>query len=121
MATLTLSSAFLQAEKKSTFNGSEWTPDGEAVGLKDLWGITKPGVYDTIDGDLGEVICVRFTDNQVGYRIRIPFKNGSHIDLKLSSRTDLTEGDKVKISSIKAQLLTKVGEDPILKYDGEKA
>lgn len=117
----TFNSQFLQAVAKSTFNSSEWKPTGERYSLKDVWAVTNPGLYKEIDGDVAEVTATEFADGQVGLRITVPFKDGSSLELKLSGKSELDEGDKVKIDSITCQQLTKVGSDPIVRYDGEKA
>ena len=116
-----LSASFVAAAAKSMFNPSEWKPFGEKFNLKDIWAVTNPGLYDQIDGDKAEVTSTEFADGQTGLRITVPFKDGTSIDLKLSGRSDLEEGDEVLISSITGQELHKVGSDPIVRYDGEVA
>lgn len=121
MAQLQFSTLFLEAVKKSQFNSSEWKPCSEKFNLKDLWAVTAPGQYEDIDGDVAIVTATRFTENQTGLRITVPFKDGTSIDLKLSGKSTLVEGDKVKISSITCQELKKAGQENIVRYDGEKA
>lgn len=121
MAKVMLSAAFVNAAQKSMFNPSEWVPFGNPYTLKDIWSVTNPGLYEEIDGELAEVTSTSFDNGDVAYRLTIPFKNGSSVDLKLSSKSDLVEGDKVRIDSIKGQELHKVGQDPIVRYDGELA
>lgn len=116
-----LSASFVAAAQKSVFNSSEWKPFGEKYTLKEIWSVTNPGLYDEIDGDVAEVTATEFSDGQIGYRITVPFKDGSTLDLKLSGKSDLEEGDKVKIESITGQELHKVGSDPIVRYDAELA
>lgn len=111
--------ALLAAVAKSMFNSSEWTPKGDPFTLEELWDVTNPGLYKEIKGDTAEVTATTFADGQVGLRITVPFKNGTNLDLKLSGRSTLEEGDIVSIESIKAQLLSKVGQDDIMRYDAE--
>lgn len=114
-------SSFLAGVQKSQFNKSEWRPYGEAYPLKEVWEVTDPGAYEAIDGDTATVTTTTFEDGSTSDRITIQFKDGSSIDLKLSGRSTLVEGDKVKIGSITAQELRKFGQDPIVRYDGVKA
>lgn len=119
MANKNFSSAFMQAESRSTFNSSEWKPFGDKYTLKEVWDELHPGQYEEIDGDTAEVTATTFKDGEVGLRITVPFKNGTSIDLKLSSRSDLEEGDVVSVDSITMQELHKMGSDPIIRYDAE--
>lgn len=122
MSKKSFSAGFLTAVKKSQFNGSEWRPvDDEKYTLEEIWDVTNPGLYEQIDGDTAEVTATEFADGQIGLRITVPFKDGTALELKLSGKSDLEEGDKVKISSIYGQELRKVGQEPIVRYDGEKA
>lgn len=113
------SASFLAAEAKSTFNGSSWTPVREAYSLKDIWEETHPGLYSQIDGDTAEVTATEFKDG-VGLRIEVPFKDGTSLELKLSGKSNLEEGDKVAISSITGQELKKIGSENIVRYDGRR-
>lgn len=119
-----LNSRFLAAESKSFFNSSEWTPQGDPVALEDIWSETRPGQWahlaDGPDTEC-EVILQEFEDGGESLRIRVPFDDGSTLDLKLSGRSSLEEGDTVKASTIKGQLLSKIGQNDILRYDGELA
>ena len=124
MANAMFSESFLKAAGKSFFNASEWTPVGDAFSLKDIWAVTNPKAWESLaDGDEteAEVICQEFSDGSEAMRLRVPFKDGSSIDLKLSGRSSLEEGDKVKVNTIKGQELRKMGQDNILRYDGELA
>ena len=116
-----LTASFMTAAQKSVFNSSEWKPFGEKYSLKEIWAVTNPGLYDEIDGDVAEVTATEFSDGQIGLRITVPFKDGSNLELKLSGKSDLEEGDKVKIDTITGQELHKVGSEPIVRYDGEVA
>jgi len=111
----------LVAVTNAMFNASEWKPFGEKYTLKEVWDETNPGLYDQIDGNEAEVTATTFQDGQTGLRITIPFKDGSNIELKLSGRSDLDEGDKVLIDTIWCQELHKVGSDPIVRFDGKIA
>lgn len=108
---------FVSAVSKSMFNSSEWKPVGEKYSLKEIWDATNPGLYDQIDGTTAEVTLTEFADGQTGYRITVPFKDGSQVELKLSGKSTLEEGDIVKIDSITGQELRKVGQDPIVRFD----
>ena len=116
-----LSQSFVTAAGKAMFNSSEWKPFGDKFSLKDIWDVTNPGLYEEINGDEAEVTATEFSDGQIGLRITVPFKDGTSIELKLSGKSELEEGDKVKVSTITGQELHKVGQDPIVRYDGEVA
>lgn len=120
MAQRTINQAFLAAAAGSEFNPSDWKPAGDPESLEDIWAVLHPGLYKQIDGDKAEVVIASF-DNGDALRIRIPFKDGSSMDLKVSGKSSLDEGDFVKISTIKGQLLKKVGQKDIVRYDGELA
>lgn len=120
MAQRNISQAMIAAASGSEFNPSEWKKVEEPVDLKDLWAVTHPGLYKEIEGDKAEVVIASF-DNGDALRIRIPFKDGSSMDLKVSGKSSLDEGDFVKISTIKGQMLRKVGQKDIMRYDGELA
>jgi len=116
-----ISNAFLSVEDQSLFNSSEWKPvPGEQHSLKDIWAVKHPGMYDQIDGDTAAVTCTQF-ESGIGKRLTISFKDGSTIDLKLSGRSNLSEGDEVKVDTIKGQLLRKLGQKDIIRYDAELA
>ena len=112
-----LNATFMNAVKSSMFNASEWKPEGEPMSLKDIWAETDPGLYDKIKGDKAEVTATTFEDGNMSLRITVPFKDGGSVQLKLSGKSDLDEGDVVSVASIKGQLLTKAGSDPIVRYD----
>ena len=114
-----ISASFLAAATKAMFNPSEWRPVGEKVSLKDYWEAVYPGLYGRIDGDEAEITATEFADGQVGLRIAVPIKDSDPIELKLSGKSTLEEGDVVKISSLVGQELHKVGSDPIVRWDGE--
>ena len=120
MATI-FGKSFLNAVSNSQFNSSEWKPFGEKYTLKEVWEVTNPGAWEQINGDTAEVTATEFADGQIGLRISVPFKDGSNIELKLSGKSALEEGDRVKIASITCQELHKMGSDPIVRYDGEVA
>lgn len=117
----TISKAFMAAVSNAMFNGSEWKAAGEKVSLKDIWAATNPGLYENIQGDEAEVTETEFASGDIAYRITVPFKDGSSIDLKLSGRSVLEPGDKVKIDTIFGQELHKAGQDPIVRFDAELA
>ena len=116
-----ISKSFLAVESSSVFNSSEWKPvPGEKHTLKEIWAEAHPGMFEQIDGDTAPVTATQF-ENGIGKRITIGFKDGSTIDLKLSGKSDLEEGDMVKVESITGQLLRKLGQNDIIRYDGELA
>lgn len=111
----------MAAATKSMFNSSEWKPFGEKYSLKDIWEETNPGLYDQIAGDTAEVTATEFQDGSISLRITVPFKDNTSVELKLSGRSTLVEGDIVKIDSITGQELRKAGSNPIVRYDAEVA
>lgn len=113
-----ISPLFLMAAQKAMFNASNWQPVGDSHSLKEIW--DAQGIdFGSIDGDTADVTSTEFSDGNIGLRISVPFKDGSVVELKLSGKSDLEEGDKVKISSIRGQELHKAGSEPIVRYDGE--
>lgn len=120
MSKVNLSATFITAASKSMFNASGWQPVGEAYSLKDIWEAQDID-YSAIDGDVAKVTATNFADGNVGLRISVPFKDGTKVELKLSGKSTLEEGDKVKISSITGQELHKAGSEPIVRFDGEEA
>ncbi len=105
--------------KKYLCGGKRWTPYGEKYSLKEVWNITNPGQYEQIDGNLAVIVVEDFPDGTAALRIRVPFKNGNSIDLKLSNQSYLEEGDEILISSITCQEYRKPGLKPIVRFDGE--
>lgn len=99
-------------------NYSLWEPFGEKYTLREVWSVTNPGLYEQINGDEAEVTVITFSDGKIGLRITVPFIDGSSIDLKLSCKSDLIEGDKVKVDTITCQEFHKEGQHPIVRYDG---
>jgi len=116
-----ISVSFLAVESSSMFNASEWKPvPNEKHTLKEIWAQAHPGMWEQIDGDVAPVTATAF-DNGISKRITIGFKDGSSIELKLSGKSDLEEGDMVRIDTITGQLLRKLGQNDIIRYDGELA
>lgn len=109
---------FIIASRKATFNPSEWRPEGDPISLEELWEMENPGLFESIEGP-AEVTSTQFKDGSIAYRLTVPFKNGSTIDLKLSPKSELEIGDRVNCDTITATLLTKVGQDDIVRFDGE--
>lgn len=112
-----VSQSLLQAEATSFFNSSEWKAVGKPVSLEDIWAEKHPGLFDEIDGD-AEVTATEFPDGSVGMRLTVHFKDGGSVELKLSSKSELEEGDMVDPNTITIQELHKAGEKPIARYDG---
>ena len=100
-------------------NANTWTPFGEKKSLKEIWTVANPVNYDQIDGDLAEVIAKELPNSRLSLRIRIPFKNGSYIDLIPSINSYFEEGDEIIISTITGQTFRKKGADSVVFYDGE--
>lgn len=99
-----------------------WKSFGEEYSLKEIWAAKSPGLYGQIEGNEADVISVQFADGSESYRLLIPLENGGHIEIKLSERSNLDEGDKVKISTITGQDNYKSGYRnviSVLRYDGE--
>lgn len=119
MAKKKVNASFLANAKKSIFNASDWTPVGEPYDLEDVWEDVTGIPYKDISSDKAEITATEFSDGSVGLRIAVPVKDGSVIELKLSGKSDLEEGDYVDISTITAQELKKAGQDNIVRYDGE--
>lgn len=115
-----LNVSFLQSATSAMFNASEWTPTGESHPLKDILDAQDPNLWGQIDGD-GVVTATTFSDGNVGMRITISFKNGGSLELKLSGKSKLTEGDAVKVDTIVGTELKKAGQANIVRYDGEPA
>lgn len=114
-----ISTMFLTAANKAMFNSSEWKPTGEEHSLKEYWDAVQPGLYKKIDGEVAQVTATTFSDGNVGLRITVPIKGGDTIDLKLSGKSTLEEDDYVLVDTIKAVALRKVGQDDIVRFDGE--
>ena len=113
-----MSRAMLAAAQKAMFNSSEWTPTGEECTLKEFWDTAFPGLYAKAE-EIAEIIAVEFSDG-IGLRIAVPIKGSSKpMQLKLSPKSTLEEGDYVKTSSIKGIMLGKLGQEDIMKFDGE--
>lgn len=53
-------------------------------------------------------------------QIEITLDNGQRGFWKLSTESDLEEGDEVEVDSIKQVTLSRPGEDDIYRYDGKK-
>lgn len=114
-------SNFVASAEKAEFNASTWQETGERYPLKKVWDALHPGLYDQIDGDKAEVVGTEIPGGDLIMEIAIPIKDGSRINLRLSSKSDLDEGDFVKISTIEGIGLKKTGSDNIVRYDGEIA
>ena len=114
-----ISASFMAAGVKSVFNSSEWKPVGDPVSLVDFLNAMTPGLGSQIEGNKAEVVAVEFGDGSVGNRLEIPFKDGNVIQLKLSGKSSLSEGDYVDISTITGQELKKIGQDNIVRFDGK--
>jgi hypothetical protein len=97
-----------------------WRPYEDTYSLKEIWDITLPGRYEEIDGDVAEVIGIDLFSGKRALRISIPFTDGSSVSLKLSPLSNLKEGDKVLVSSIKGQEYHKNECNPIICYNGKK-
>lgn len=112
-----LNQKFLVAAKAAMFNPSTWTPIGEKVPVKDLWAATNPGLFEQVDHV--ECVLTTFPDGSVAKRLRVYLKNGQNFELKCSLVSTLEVGDLVDVNTIYAQELTKLGQDNIVRFDGE--
>lgn len=121
MANLKFSQSLVSAGLKAMFNSSEWTPTGDPFTLKDFLDVISPDTYANIEGNTAEVITRDFEDGSYSKRIKLSMKDGSALELKLSGKSDLDEGDLVDISSITGQELRKIGQDNIVRFDGKLA
>lgn len=115
MANENLSTLFIQAAQKATFNPSTWTPQ-ESASLEKLWSITQPGSFENIDHC--ECVLVPF-DGSFGKKIRVYMKNGGQQDLACSGKSILEEGELVNPKTIMATRLTKLGQKDIVRFDGQ--
>lgn len=119
---MALSKSFLSAATKAMFNSNEWAPVGDPVNLKSIWAEACPGLYESIDGDTAPVIGHTFSDGSVAYSIAVPLKGrNAPVELRLSPKCDLTEGDFVKVQSIVGQELSKAGQSNIVRYSADLA
>ena len=100
---------------------NEWTPYGDSFSLKYYLNniFSDQDVYCTIDGDVAEVVAVDLADGETVLHVKIPFKGGTSVQLKLANG-DYEEGDEILISTITGQELHKKGCDPIVRYRGDK-
>ena len=115
-----ISSSFMTGASKAEFNASTWEPTGEEHSLKEIWAVQHPGMYRKIKGDKAEVTATAFEDGNYGLRISIPVEGQNKpMELKLSGKSELEEGDFVAIDTIKGVALKK-GEATIVRFDGER-
>lgn len=112
------------ASSQAVFNPNSWerVTDAQgnevpAVSLKDLWAASMPGLYNKIDGTKACVTMTVFPSGDTALRIAVPIKDGKPIELPLSGKSELEEGDEVTIDSIVAFELAKAGSKPITRYD----
>lgn len=113
-----MSKAMLNAAIKGMFNSNSWEPTGEECTLEEFWNAAFPGLYAKAE-ETSEVVAVEFSDG-IGLRIAVPIKGSSKpMQLKLSPKSELEEGDLVKTASIKGIMLGKLGQEDIMKFDGE--
>lgn len=109
------------AVKSSFFINSNWNPvPGSEKTLEEALNGEVPGLFEEIDGNLGEVQGTEFADGSLTFNIVVPLKDGSAIELRLSGKSELEEGDIVDLSTVKGVTLKKRGEKDIFRYDGKK-
>ena len=115
----TISKSFLAVASNSVFNKSEWVPTGDAFTLAEICEATEMFNINDVDGDEAEVTAAEFTDGSTSWRLTVPFKDGSSIELKAGKKiqSNYSEGDKVKINLIFGQELKKAGQPSIVRYD----
>lgn len=111
-----VSSRYKAAASTSFFNEARWRPVGDPVGYPECLDILYPGASKKVDGNIAEVVTLEF-ENGFSDRLVIPMKNSDPIQLKLSGESELVEGDRVDITTIKGQLLEKIGSKDIVRYD----
>lgn len=121
--TTIISSAFLRAAKKAQYSNQEWREE-ETISLHDYWDAASPGLWEKIDGNIAEVICKEFTSKTTGevklaLKLSVPLKSGATVELSLSSKSILEEGDEVPIDSIKGTRFSMEGKEDIVRYDGD--
>jgi hypothetical protein len=117
-------SVFFGAAQKAEFNSGGYQTVGDPKTLKEVWQKNHPGLYEQVDGDKATVIAKWFDGaTEPSLRLSIPLRNGVKIEERLSSKSNLEEGDTVLIESIKGTLYYKAGGQPeyIVRYDGELA
>lgn len=110
------SARYKAAASGSFFNAATWTPVGEPIGYPDYLEAIKPGLSKMVDGNIGEVVTMEF-DNGLSDRLVIPLKGGSQVELRLSGKSNLVDGDQVDITKVTGQLLEKAGSKDIVRYD----
>ena len=69
--------------------------------------------------EMSEVKKVFIVSSDYGLSACFMFKGGSQRYVPVSNESDLSEGDEVKLDSIKVITLEKEGEAPIYRLDGE--
>ena len=111
----TINSLFLQAAGRATFNPNSWVPQGDPVSLESLWNLMYPGYYEKIDHI--ERVDVQFSDG-IGKKLRVYLQGGQTLDLACSERSMLTPGQYVDKTTVTGQMLTKLGQPNIVKFDG---
>ena len=81
------------------------------------WSATKE--VSLTKEELKEVKKVFIVSSDYGLSACFMFKGGSQRYVPVSNESDLSEGDEVKLDSIKVITLEKDGEAPIYRLDGE--
>ena len=109
---------------KGVYNPNSWErvtdKNGKvvpAVTLKDLWAAAMPGLWKKIDGDTAVVVEDILPSGDRKLRFAIPIKDGKPMELPISSKSALEEGDEVSINDIVAFELCKAGAENITRYD----
>ncbi len=111
-----ISPAFLAIAKNAVFNSSKWTPVGPEYSLKDFLNMQQEGLYDK--AVMAEVVETEINGDIVK-RMVVSFEDASTLELRIN-QDDYEEGDKIALDSITCQQLTKLGQDPIVRFKGTK-
>ena len=107
--------------RSGLFINANWTPDESTkVTLKEAFDEEAPGLFEDIDGNIGEVQGTEFANGDLIYNIVIPLKDDSTVECRLSGKSELEEGDLVDLSTVYRINLKKRGENPVQRFDGKK-
>ena len=112
--------------RKAMFNASTWTPkkddEGNELHIPLAECLEAMGISaNDIEGNVGEIQVTEFENGDLSPRLVVPLMDGDAYELRLSSQSELNEGDEVDLSTVYAIILHKRGEEDIYRFDGEKA
>lgn len=116
----TVNQVMLQAARAASFNANGWKPVGEKIPLKKIWDAEDPTLWGQIEGDTATIVTKIFDNGSIGKRICIPLKGEDEpYELTLNGKSELSDGDTVKVESIFGQMLKKPGRDMIMRFDAD--